>query len=152
RRLGEKRVPPVVLRHGEWLRSKLRSRVPIVHSWCRAAAATRLFPVYFSLTHRNRALADKLRSRFPSHPFRFRRRTRTVALQLRPAIHAMAAAGSRVAGSSVASSPTHFPREKLRGWPVPPHNQEHYLYSCARKRAPGHPLPIRRIAKRLLRS
>src|SRR5438270_13088853 len=110
---ARKHVPPLVFRHGKSLRSKLRPRLSIVHPWCRAAAATRLFPVHFSLTNRNRTLADKLRWQFPGHSFRFRRRTHTVVLQLRPAIRAMAAAETEVAGSSVAKSPAHSPRERL---------------------------------------
>ena len=134
------------------LSSKLRPRVPVVLPWCRAAAATQSFPVYFSLTIRDRALDGKPRPQFPRQPFRFRRRTRTAALRLHPSIHAIAAVGSRVAGSSVAKSAGHSPLEKLRDRPGPPHNQVHCRYSCVRRRAPGHPPPNRRIARRFLRS
>src|SRR6267378_2505951 len=77
--------------------TKLRPRVPVVHPWCRAAAAMESFPVYFSLTIRDRALDGKPRPQFPRRPFRFRRRTHTVVLWLRQAIRAMDAVGSRVA-------------------------------------------------------
>src|SRR6266446_6882438 len=77
--------------------TKLRPCVAIVQPWYRAVAATRLFPVYFSLTIRDRALDGKPRPQFPRQPFRFRRRTRTAALRLHPSIHAIAAVGSRVA-------------------------------------------------------
>src|SRR5437660_12771912 len=87
----------------------LRPRVLVVHPWCRAAAAMGSFPVYFSLTIRDRALAGKPRPQFPRRPFRFRRRTRTAVLQLRPAIRAIAAADAGVAGSWVAKSPAHSP-------------------------------------------
>src|SRR5205823_4982771 len=119
--------------------TKLRPCVAIVVPWRRAAAAKRSFPVYFSLTIRDRALESRPRPQFPRQPFRFQRRTRTAALRLRQAIGAIAAVGSRVAGSSVAKSAEHSPLEKLRDRPGPPHNQVHCRCSCARRRAPGHP-------------
>src|SRR5207244_7654359 len=114
-----KRVPPIPL-HLRGSRSlMLIPHVPVVHPWCRAAAAMRLFPVYFSLTIRDRALDGKPRPQFPRRPFRFRRRTRTAVLQLRPAIRVIAAADAGVGGSWVAKSLAPSSREYFRCCSLP---------------------------------